>query len=144
VDTGGGGTKRSVYLPVVRGDVQTVLEVFDFAEPSLVTGDRDVTTVPSQALYLMNSEFVQQQAAGLAMRLRDGSQQGRMVRDAFELVYGREPTVEEMRKTRAFFDRFTTEAWRAKKTESKQGAMGLAMVNFCQALLGSAEFRYLD
>ncbi|MDG2125148.1 MAG: PSD1 and planctomycete cytochrome C domain-containing protein, partial [Verrucomicrobiales bacterium] len=144
VDTGGGGTKRSVYLPVVRGDVQTALEVFDFAEPSLVTGDRDVTTVPSQALYLMNSEFVQQQAAGLAQRLRDESGQGRMVKDAFELVYGREPTVEEVRKTRAYFQRFTTEAGRAKKPASKKAAMGMAMESFCQALLGSAEFRYLD
>jgi hypothetical protein len=61
--------KRSVYLPVVRDFVPAMLEVFDFAEPSLVVASRDVTNVPSQALYLMNNKFVREQAAAMAKRV---------------------------------------------------------------------------
>ena len=49
---------RSVYLPVVRDHLPDALAAFDFAEPSLVTGQRATTSVPSQSLYLMNSPFV--------------------------------------------------------------------------------------
>ena len=48
----------SVYLPVVRDQLPEALALFDFADPSLVVGERATTTVPAQALYLMNSPFV--------------------------------------------------------------------------------------
>ena len=60
---------RSVYLPIVRDFVPSCLEVFDFAEPSLVVANRDATNVPSQALYLMNNSFVIEQAKALAHRI---------------------------------------------------------------------------
>ena len=47
--------KRSVYLPILRNLVPEVLSIFDFAEPSILVGRRNVTTVPTQALYMMNS-----------------------------------------------------------------------------------------
>ena len=59
-----GSRHRSVYLPVLRDRLPDVLDLFDFAEPSLVTGDRETTNVPVQALYLMNSPFVQARAEG--------------------------------------------------------------------------------
>ncbi len=49
---------RSVYLPVVRDEVLESLALFDFADPSLVTGERATTTGPAQALYFMNGPFV--------------------------------------------------------------------------------------
>lgn len=60
---------RSVYLPVVRDYVPEMFDLFDFPSPSLVTGKRAVTSVPSQALYLRNSEFVAKQARLAAERL---------------------------------------------------------------------------
>ena len=45
---------RSVYLPIVRDFVPSCLEVFDFAEPSLVVANRDVTNVPAQSLALLS------------------------------------------------------------------------------------------
>lgn len=56
--------QRSIYLPVVRGAVPPSLAVFDFPNPDLVTGRRSMTTVPAQALFLMNSPFVRQLAEG--------------------------------------------------------------------------------
>ena len=44
------GNNRSVYLPITRGAVLAFLDTFDIAEPSFVTGNRDETSVPSQAL----------------------------------------------------------------------------------------------
>ena len=60
---------RSVYLPILRDQLPDALELFDAAEPSLVTGRRDTTNVPLQALYLLNSQFVQQRARSMADRL---------------------------------------------------------------------------
>ncbi|MEM7145479.1 MAG: PSD1 and planctomycete cytochrome C domain-containing protein [Verrucomicrobiota bacterium] len=138
------GGYRSVYLPIVRDLVPDALEAFDFAEPSLVTGSRDVTTVPAQALYLMNNDFVQEQAESLARRLvRDGGRDGaERLRNAFLAVYSRPPTEEEGRKAKKFFDRFVAEARMEDATGDEAGR--LALVSFCQALLASAEFRYLD
>jgi hypothetical protein len=135
---------RSVYLPIVRDLLPDALEAFDFAEPSLVMGSRDVTTVPSQALYLMNNDFVQEQAEALARRLtREGGRDGaERLRNAFLLVYSRPPTEAEGRKAKAFFDRFVQEA--RMEDEDREKAGYLAMKSFCQALLASAEFRYLD
>ena len=61
--------ERSVYLPIIRDKVPDVLELFDFAEPSLIVASRDVTTVPSQALFMLNSPFVAAQSGALAKRV---------------------------------------------------------------------------
>ena len=39
---------RSLYLPIIRDQLPDVLDLFDFAEPSLVTDDRETTNVPVQ------------------------------------------------------------------------------------------------
>jgi len=62
-------THRSVYLPVVRDYVPELFDLFDFPSPSLVSGRRSVTNVPSQALYLRNSTFIAEQAKHAARRL---------------------------------------------------------------------------
>lgn len=60
---------RSVFLPVVRDYVPELFDLFDFPSPSLVSGNRSVTNVPAQALYLRNSTFVAEQAQHAARRL---------------------------------------------------------------------------
>ena len=60
---------RSVYLPVVRDYLPELFDLFDFPSPSLVSGRRSVTNIPSQALYLRNSTFVAEQAKYAAKRL---------------------------------------------------------------------------
>ena len=62
-------TGRSICA-VVRDQLPESLALFDFADPSLVTGERATTSGPSQALYLMNSPFVIRQAEAAADRLR--------------------------------------------------------------------------
>jgi hypothetical protein len=59
------GRMRSVYLPIARNVLPDALEVSDFAESSLVSGSRETTNVPVQALYLLNSDFVTTRRRGL-------------------------------------------------------------------------------
>lgn len=61
---------RSIYMPVFRNSIPDVFDAFDFANPNTVTGLRSDTTRPAQALYLLNSEFVMQQAESAARRLK--------------------------------------------------------------------------
>jgi hypothetical protein len=135
---------RSVFLPIVRDLVPESLALFDFAEPTLVTGKRDTTTVPSQALYLMNNPFVTRAANAMARRLfqeTDANGTTR-VRLAFQLAYGRAPTNSELEKSGQFFKRYTAEI--DDKTSNAQFQRASAWSSFCQALLCSAEFRYVN
>ncbi len=96
-------TWRSVYLPLLRGLTPRSLEAFDPVEQTLVTGQRQTTTVPSQALYLLNSPFVRKAAPGTAQRVlnRADTDAGR-VRELYRLVLGRVPTPGELARTSAF------------------------------------------
>ncbi|WP_254508720.1 PSD1 and planctomycete cytochrome C domain-containing protein [Anatilimnocola floriformis] len=122
---------RSVYLPVIRDRLPDVLELFDFAEPSLVSGDRETTNVPVQALYLMNSEFVTARARGLAHRVKlEVPDEAKQPTRAFTLCFGRTPDDAEQALAKQFF----------AATDDRDKAF----VAYCQALLAAAEFRNLD
>jgi hypothetical protein len=120
---------RSVYLPLLRGLTPRALEVFDFAEQGLVTGSRDTTTVAPQALYLLNDPFVRQQSAALAGRLlRDTLDDAGRVRTAYRLALGRSPAAHETERALRYIADYAGEG---------------AWASFSQALLASAEFRYI-
>ena len=99
---------RSVYLPVTRGAVPAFLDTFDVAEPSFVTGNRDETSVPSQALFLLNDPWVMKQADAMARDLlaMSATDEDR-VRAAFLRTLGREPTSSEKGSVRSFFRDFS-------------------------------------
>ena len=61
-------TRRTVYGMVDRNNLPEVLNHFDFANPDMTTGKRYETTVPQQALFLMNSPLVVEQAKNLVHR----------------------------------------------------------------------------
>lgn len=127
-----GSHRRSVYLPVLRDHLPDVLEHFDLANPNLVTGDRDVTNVPLQALYLLNGLFVQEQAAALARRvMQEKAGTRERIQQAFALCFNRAADAREIELAEHFL---TT----AAKGEHQ------IMTAFCQALLASAEFRFAD
>ncbi|MED5586986.1 MAG: DUF1553 domain-containing protein, partial [Verrucomicrobiota bacterium] len=63
------GSRRSIYVPVFRNTMPEIMQVFDFADPNLVIGKRTTSSVPTQALFLMNNPFVRQQAKTAASRL---------------------------------------------------------------------------
>ncbi|CAN5698205.1 PSD1 and planctomycete cytochrome C domain-containing protein [soil metagenome] len=126
-----GAKHRSVYLPIIRDRLPDVLDLFDFADASLVTGARETTNVPTQALYLMNSPFVQERAEAMADRLaRESDNVEGRVRLAFLFCFGRLPEAEESRRVSEFL--------------GEAGDDRSTLANFCQAMLATAEFRNLD
>ena len=126
---------RSVYLPIVRDMLPEVLDLFDFAEPSLVVAAREVTTVPSQALFMLNSPFVQENAAALAKRFQGTSADPKeRITAAYFTALSRPPTAAEVARAETYLKTQATQ--RGQTPES-------AMTTFCQALFASAEFRYL-
>jgi len=95
---------RSVYLPLLRGLTPTSLEVFDFAEQGLVTGQRDTTTVAPQALYLLNDPLVRSLSETLARRLLQHEELDDAARIglAWRLTLLRSPSSAEVERTRSF------------------------------------------
>lgn len=131
-----GSLHRSVYLPVIRDRLPDVLELFDFAEPGLVTGERETTNVPVQALYLMNSSFVQERAKALAQRVeREAAAKSDHARYAFELCFSRAPDEIEARLGTAFL---------LQESQTGKDAYRRLLVTYCQALIATAEFRNID
>lgn len=135
---------RSVYLPIVRDFVPSCLEVFDFAEPSLVVANRDTTNVPSQALYLMNNEFVIEQSKALAHRISTvpGIDHKGRITLAYELALCRPPTDAERARADVFL-RDEVKGLIALNKGKVPAAAEAAYATFCQALFASAEFRLL-
>lgn len=92
-----GETYRSVYVPVIRNSPSRLFEAFDFPEPSETHGARDITTGPTQALFMMNNDFVRTHATVAAERLlamhRDDAGRARHV---FRQVLGRDPSAAEL------------------------------------------------
>jgi len=135
---------RSVYLPLLRGLTPRPLEVFDFAEQGMVTGSRDTTTVAPQALYLLNDPFVLQQSETLAKKLRDhaGLDDTGRISLAFRWTLNRPATQKEVAGATFYLGDYEARL-HEEAAESKIDARAAAWASFSQALLASAEFRYV-
>jgi cytochrome c553 len=142
-------SKRSVYLPVVRDQVPEPLELFDFAEPTLVTGARDDTSVPSQGLYLLNNTKVMGWADAAAGKLRKLDSDTERIQAAFKMTLSRPATQKEEAAALAFLAKFKRTEVRPTGGGFRPGARQadndrMAWAALVQALFATAEFRYLD
>ncbi|MBU63023.1 MAG: hypothetical protein CMI26_11035 [Opitutae bacterium] len=129
---------RSVYLPIVRNLLPEFLRAFDFAEPSMIVGRRQETTVPSQALFLLNSPFVIEQASAMAKALlaEGKSAPETLVEKAYKRALSRPPNAEELSQAMEFHQIASSDKGEQDSPE--------ALAHLCHALFASAEFRYLD
>jgi len=136
---------RSVYLPIVRDVLPEPLALFDFANPGIVTGDRETTNVPSQSLYLLNNSQVVSLSDAFARRVYDsGKDNPSRISNAYWMAFGRAPTAQEVQATRTFFSEYAQDADKARAGRGGRDISMYAWSAFCQALLASAEFRYLN
>jgi hypothetical protein len=157
VDSGARSILRSVYLPIARDVLPDVLAIFDFAEPTLVSGSRETTNVPSQALYMLNSPFVQKAAAKFAERvlaIYPGGPNGGLAANlqprityAYWMTCSRGPTPSERAAAADFFTKFPA-SWKKGDDQPTpihgDEAIKAAWTSFTRALFASAEFRYLN
>ena len=95
---GPGEWRRMVYATVVRQRPDGVFGAFDCPDGGQIAPKRTRSTTPLQALNLLNSGFMMQQAGFLAGRLSQeaGSEPAAQVRRAFALAFQREPEPEEL------------------------------------------------
>jgi hypothetical protein len=132
---------RSVYLPIARNSLPRALDVFDFAEPSLIVGERERSNTPEQSLYMLNSPFVLEQSDALARQLmKIGSDNTQRIGVAFEKVYGRKAIRQEIQSANEFFRAANS----ISSTTARDQKTFRTLSQFCQALFGSAEFRFID
>ncbi|MCA9137345.1 MAG: PSD1 domain-containing protein [Planctomycetales bacterium] len=135
---------RSVYLPILRGGVPEMLSLFDFPEPSIIGGVRNVTTVPTQALFMMNNPQVIESASKLAQRIAaNGDDPRDRVRLAYRLTLSRTPSESEIDRVLDYVQmtqRQLVSNDRLDDDESNE----FAWAGFCQTLFASSEFRYLN
>ena len=128
--------RRSLYLPVVRNNLYTLFEQFDFPDPTMPTGSRNSTVVAPQALLMMNSDLLLDSADAWAGKLIDASSaDADRVHRAYEAALGRSPTSAEVRRAVGF-----VEAARAASSSTTQRQ---AWALFCQSLLACNEFIYV-
>ena len=120
--------RRSVYVPAFRNSTLPIFEVFDAANPNLVVGRRTVSTVPTQSLFMMNSQFVFEQAQAVAAKLEGGTPEHR-IRDAYRKILGRDPSSGELKLARDYL---------LSSESSESGNIAL-----CQSLFASIDFRYM-
>jgi hypothetical protein len=141
-----GPQRRSIYLQVRRSQPLTLLQVFD--QPVMETNctRRGVSTVASQALTLLNSQFMVNQANALAGRvLKEGGDNPADY--AVRLAFCRPATDKENAKLTAFL---ATQAERylagigQPTLEQKQQAQRRALADLCHMLLSANEFAYVN
>jgi len=86
--------RRSVYAYIDRTRLPSMFQAFDFVNPDLTTGKRNETVVPQQALFMMNSPLVVEQARNLTLRsdFKAQTKGEDRIRLLYKLVYQRDPS----------------------------------------------------
>ena len=133
------GDRRSIYLQVRRSQPLTFLQLFD--QPVIETNctRREVSTVASQALTLLNSDVMTRNAAAFADRVLKEQPENPAAR-ALLLAFGRAATVKEA----ALFARFVDQQIQHHATTQSADARRRAVADLCHMLLSANEFAYVD
>ena len=125
---------RSVYVPSFRNTMLDVFEVFDVANPNVVTGKRTNSLRPAQSLYMLNSPFVMDQAErAAAMLLKSSFHPGelsRRIQDVWRICLGRKASAAELTASLQII---------GKEPDSER-----AWSTLWHSLFASVDFRYVD
>lgn len=128
--------RRSVYGSLDRQDVPNLFRVFDIASPDSSSPRRPRTTVPQQALFLMNSPFVVEQAQALVQRSEVAAAQSPLdrIQALYRLVFARDADDEERKIAEQFLS----------ASPPADGVKLSGIEQLAQLLLLTNEFTYVD
>lgn len=130
-------SRRSIYVPLRRANLPTLLNLFDFGDATAMSGKRQLTNIATQALFWMNSEFVTIRSQNLASELlkMKGGQELR-IRSAYLRILNRPPTADEISSSLRYLAEFG----------SRQPKMDPALPwqSLTRVLMSSNEFIYVD
>jgi cytochrome c553 len=136
--------RRTVYLPLRRSNLPTLLNLFDFGDATTPGEGRANTNVAPQALFMLNSKFIYDRSRELASHLlaEANADDQRRIEEAFVDVFGRRPSGEETAKLLAYVQNFQRKAAdsRQRFAEPKLAAWQ----SLCRVLISSNEFIYVD
>jgi hypothetical protein len=139
--------RRSVYAYWKRGLKYPMFEVHDQPDPNVTCEMRNTTTVPTQALTLLNNEFVLIQARHFAERVarEAGADSEKQIRLLYRIALSREPERREMDQSLVFLqkqrDYHTT---RAPTKESGSDPALAALTDLAHVMLNANEFVYIN
>jgi hypothetical protein len=134
--------RRTVYLPLQRANLLPLLTLFDFGDAATSAAGRSKTNVAPQALFMMNSDFVDQRARQLAQKLlKDAAAPSDFVAQAYLTVLDRQPDSEELAAAVEYL-RAAPERLAPNVTEEEKRLR--AAQSLTRVLLSSNEFLYLD
>jgi hypothetical protein len=141
--------RRSVYVFVKRSLLLPEMELLDFADTTASCEQRPVSTIPTQALTLLNGEFLNEEARHFATRLvrEAGSDRPAQVDRAFRLTLCRPPTADELISAQQFLDRQAlrvAEEDRATNAQPPRDPTQTALEALCLVLYNLNEFVYID
>jgi hypothetical protein len=126
-----GDGRRSIYIQVRRNFLPPLFLAFDYPLPVSTTGSRGASTVPSQALMMMNNEFVFEQARYWADRVLAADLPPSLTLERMFLeAYARPPAPDEVHELLRF-------------VENHPGMGGEAWADLAHVLFNSAEFLYV-
>jgi hypothetical protein len=130
--------RRSVYVPLRRANLPTLLNLFDFGDATAMSGKRQLTNIATQALFWMNSEFVTTRSKNLASELlktKGMTNEGR-VRTAYLRILNRPPRADETAQALRYITDFN-----ARQPKAEPAAPWQSLV---RVLMSSNEFIYVD
>ena len=128
--------QRSIYMPIVRGAVPPSLAVFGHPNPDLVTGKRAATTVPAQALFMMNSPFVQEMAEAVSQNFSDeGQQLDNILDQLYQRILIRKADAQDIEMGKSYIHQLMD---KGNKSQEE------AIASFVQVLFSSTEFRFIE
>jgi hypothetical protein len=139
--------RRAIYLPIDRSALYEMFSTFDYVETANHIEQRPATTVPQQALFIMNSSLVYQQSANMAaMILKEASfespeGQRRMIEMAFERLYSRLPTDAEVVRSEQFLSDADQQLSRIADPVARKHQ---AFAGLCRSLMAGNEFLFVD
>ncbi|MCA9074767.1 MAG: DUF1553 domain-containing protein [Planctomycetaceae bacterium] len=135
--------RRSIYLMQQRLKRHPFLGLFDGADANVSTAHRSLTTVPTQALFLMNNKFVHEQSASLATRLlAESDDESTRIDAALQIAFGRVPIEAERQESHSFL---TT--YREALEESAASPTNTELTSwaaFARTLLTRNDFLFVD
>jgi hypothetical protein len=135
--------RRTLYLPVVRNNVYDVLQLLDFPDPAIPSGDRATTTIAPQALLMLNSELVMQAADDLAAKLLENEESNQQrLKALYKTALGRLPSADETASGIAFIQ--TTERTLSASENDIASRRQQAWAILCQTVLAANEFIYVQ
>lgn len=138
-DNRDGYKRRAVYLQQRRTQVETLAQLFDAPAMVSTCSVRPTSTVPLQALALLNSEFVRQRGKAFAVRVqREANDSEQRLTLAFRLACSRPPTDDERHAARDFL------IAQRQAYAGQPDVEARCWTDLCQMILASNAFLYLE